>query len=60
MSIDGVIDDPDVSSFDALLGILKNAFIEAYSMKLEDSVNGLEESLKDNKEYSKAKAEVET
>ncbi|GAC21302.1 DUF748 domain-containing protein [Paraglaciecola arctica] len=60
VSIEGSLDDPDVSTFDALLGILKNAFIEAYSLKVEDSVSGLEEPLSDNKESPKAKAEVES
>jgi len=42
--IEGSLEDPDVSIFDALSGILRNAFIEAYSLKIEDSVSGLKES----------------
>lgn len=59
VAIDGVIDDPDVSTFDALLGILKNAFIEAYSLKIEGSVSGLEKTPNGNQESSTVNPEVD-
>ena len=40
--IKGSLDDPSISVLDALSGILKNAFIEAYNLKVEDSVPGLD------------------
>ncbi|WP_339721108.1 DUF748 domain-containing protein [uncultured Paraglaciecola sp.] len=39
--ISGVLDNPNVSTFDALLGILRNAFVEAYSLKVENSISSL-------------------
>lgn len=44
VQIEGSLDDPDVSIVDALLGILRNAFIQAYNLKVENSVSGLNES----------------
>jgi hypothetical protein len=38
VSIEGNIDSPDVSAWQAFVGILRNAFIEAYSLKIEESV----------------------
>jgi len=42
LPIKGSLDDPSVSVLDAIYGILKNAFIEAYSLKVEHSIPGLE------------------
>jgi hypothetical protein len=52
MSIEGSLDDPDVSNFEALSGIFKNAFIEAYSMKVENSVSGLKKPSKEEEEVN--------
>ena len=52
VSIEGTLDDPDVSTFDALSGILRNAFIEAYNLKVEDSVSGLKEPIEINKKVA--------
>ncbi|TYK66676.1 DUF748 domain-containing protein [Colwellia echini] len=54
--IEGVLDDPDLSTFDALFGILKNAFIEAYNLKVENSVSGL--SVNGLKDPATAKKDV--
>jgi len=52
LPITGSLDDPSVSIIDALFGLLKNAFIEAYDLKVEDSVLGVEAT-------DKAKEEAE-
>ena len=36
--IEGNIDSPDISNWEAFVGILRNAFIQAYSLKVEGSV----------------------
>ncbi len=36
--IEGSLNDPDISVIDGILGILKNAFIKAYDLKVENSV----------------------
>lgn len=41
--IKGALDDPEVSTVAALSGILRNAFIEAYSLKVENSISGLQQ-----------------
>eukprot|EP00919_Chromeraceae_sp_WS-2016_P071529 GHVR01169348.1.p2 GENE.GHVR01169348.1~~GHVR01169348.1.p2 ORF type:complete len:102 (-),score=15.61 GHVR01169348.1:142-447(-) len=56
--IEGALDDPHVSTFDALSGILKNAFIEAYSLKVEDSVSGLGQPSRTNEKASEAKGDL--
>lgn len=58
--IEGALDDPNVSTFDALSGILRNAFIEAYSLKVENSVSGLDEPDSAHKNISDAKDEVDS
>ncbi|GAA3968615.1 DUF748 domain-containing protein [Allohahella marinimesophila] len=47
--IEGQIDNPDVGVFTAVIGIIKNAFIEAYGSSLEGSVS-LEDVGEDNAE----------
>ncbi|MEP1871646.1 MAG: hypothetical protein ABJJ44_19100, partial [Paraglaciecola sp.] len=39
--ISGDLSNPDISAWVAFKGIVKNAFVQAYDLKLEDSVNGL-------------------
>lgn len=40
--LSGTLNDPEISAFDAFIGILRNAFIEAYQLNVEDSVPGLD------------------
>jgi len=37
--ISGRLDDPDVGVFEAIIGVLRNAFVGAFSRSLEDSVS---------------------
>lgn len=42
--ISGDLNNPDISAWEAFKGIVKNAFVQAYDLKLEDSVIGLKET----------------
>ncbi|WP_133468688.1 DUF748 domain-containing protein [Paraglaciecola marina] len=39
--ISGDLSNPDISAWVAFKGVVKNAFVQAYDLKLEDSINGL-------------------